>query len=229
MTKTFDFKITAWERVTIDEQYEEELLEAIKKGEVQTSNDVYYWAESKGGIDIDCEVLDETVESMSLADNGNQATIDVMEEGESVWDNEPVEQPNDPSKDYAQIKENEMLKALTEKAERLGFKFIKPKIGEEIVIRLSSTGEVEGIIKGQWKDLDIRAKKGTMVRYTGKHGYPHDIKHANRYLKVGETYTVSNIDVDDWERRVYLKEFPAVIVGFNSVHFEQFYPNENED
>ena len=67
--------------------------------------------------------------------------------------------------------------------------------------------------------MDIYAKKGTKVIYTGKGGYDHHKEHANRYLKIGKVYTVNYTDVSAWHTDVYLKEFPNE--GFNSAHFEQ--------
>ena len=65
--------------------------------------------------------------------------------------------------------------------------------------------------------IDIYSKEGTKVKYTGKGGYEHHKKHADKYLKVGETYTVDHTDVGGWHTDVYLKEVPSQC--FNSVHF----------
>jgi hypothetical protein len=48
-------------------------------------------------------------------------------------------------------------------------------------------------------------------------GWDHDKKHALEYLKEGETYTVSYIEIHSWHTDVYLREVPNV--PFNSVHF----------
>lgn len=66
--------------------------------------------------------------------------------------------------------------------------------------------------------MDIYAKEGTKVRYTGKNGYDSQIEHANKYLTIGEIYTVYYTDVSGFSTTVYLKEVPNK--GFNSVHFE---------
>ena len=65
--------------------------------------------------------------------------------------------------------------------------------------------------------MDIYSEEGTKVIYTGEGGYDHHKKHADKYLKVGETYTVDYTDVGGWNTDVYLKEVPNE--GFNSVHF----------
>ena len=66
--------------------------------------------------------------------------------------------------------------------------------------------------------MGIYAEKGTRVKFTGKNGYEHDKEHANKYLKVGETYTVENNYVSGWHTDVWLKEVPNE--KFNSVHFK---------
>lgn len=66
-------------------------------------------------------------------------------------------------------------------------------------------------------DMDIYSKEGTKVGYTGKGGYDSDKEHANKYLKVGEIYTVDYTDVGSYHTNVYLKEF--LNKSFNSVHF----------
>ena len=65
--------------------------------------------------------------------------------------------------------------------------------------------------------MDIYSEEGTKVIYTGKGGYDHHKEHANKHLKIGETYTVDYTDVGGWHTDVYLKEVPNE--RFNSVHF----------
>jgi hypothetical protein len=67
--------------------------------------------------------------------------------------------------------------------------------------------------------MDIYTKKGTKVKYTGTGGYDSHKEHANKYLKVGETYTVLNTNVSGWHTDVFLQEVPNQC--FNSVHFEE--------
>jgi len=67
--------------------------------------------------------------------------------------------------------------------------------------------------------MDIYAKEGTKVIYTGENGYDHDREHADKYLTKDAVYTVDNTDVEGWHTSVYLKEFPEI--AFNSVHFEE--------
>lgn len=67
--------------------------------------------------------------------------------------------------------------------------------------------------------MNIHAKKGTKVRYTGKNGYDADLQQANQYLVVGEIYTVENTNVSGWSTSVLLQEIHKQ--RFNSVHFEE--------
>lgn len=68
------------------------------------------------------------------------------------------------------------------------------------------------------ESMNIYAKAFTRIKYTGKHGSEFDKKHANKHLKIGETYTIDYTDICEWHTDVYLKEVPNEY--FNSVHFE---------
>jgi hypothetical protein len=67
--------------------------------------------------------------------------------------------------------------------------------------------------------MNIHAKEGAKVKYTGTGGCDEHKEHANKYLKVSEIYTVLNTNVSVWHTDVLLKEVPNQC--FNSVHFEQ--------
>lgn len=69
--------------------------------------------------------------------------------------------------------------------------------------------------------MDIYAEEGTKVIVTEdsiKNGYNSVEKHARKFLKVGESYTIDSTVVDGWSTEVYIKEFPDEV--FNSVSFE---------
>lgn len=66
--------------------------------------------------------------------------------------------------------------------------------------------------------MDIYSKEDTKVRYTGKGGYDSDKAFADRFLIVGNVYTVQFTDVGGFHTDVYLKQFPNE--AFNSVMFE---------
>lgn len=66
--------------------------------------------------------------------------------------------------------------------------------------------------------MDIYSKEGTPVIYTGDHGREEDRDLGNKYLKIGDKYTVDHTVVESWYTDVYLKEFPKI--AFNSVLFK---------
>jgi len=66
--------------------------------------------------------------------------------------------------------------------------------------------------------MNIYAKKGTKVVFKfPENGYPYERKTAEKYLRVGETYTVESVIIDSWVSSVELQEIPNV--RFNTVHF----------
>ena len=84
----FDFKITTWETVTVAEKYEKEVLDAIKSGEITSSDDVYNYLEGKQDSDISCLYNIECVEQMTVDENGGCATIEVIKGlGDEIWNN----------------------------------------------------------------------------------------------------------------------------------------------
>lgn len=66
--------------------------------------------------------------------------------------------------------------------------------------------------------MNIYAESGSLVVYTGEGGYDVHREVGDKYLRVGETYTVDSTDVGCWHTDVYLKEVPGV--PFNSVMFD---------
>jgi len=67
--------------------------------------------------------------------------------------------------------------------------------------------------------MNLDCKHGMKVRYIGEGGWDADKVHANKYLTVGEIYTVDIIDIGNWSSDVYLIEFPEI--DFNTVMFEE--------
>ena len=71
-------------------------------------------------------------------------------------------------------------------------------------------------------DMNIYAEENTKVIVTErsiKNGYSYVEKHARKFLRVGEIYTIDHTEVSDWSTAVYIKEFPNEI--FNCVSFEE--------
>jgi len=78
----FDFKITTWERVTVDPKHEKKILKLIKSGNIKSANDVFTYIS-----DAECYKLDDVDVQMTVEENGGEATIDVLEDGESIYSN----------------------------------------------------------------------------------------------------------------------------------------------
>ena len=78
----FDFKITVWERVTVPEDMEQTILDKIKNGEIQNSCDIKDLV-PEAVVDL----LHDTESQMLPEENDNLCTIDVMENGESIYQN----------------------------------------------------------------------------------------------------------------------------------------------
>ena len=68
------------------------------------------------------------------------------------------------------------------------------------------------------KTMNIFAMEGHKVKCsTFNAGMDYDQKKAERYLTVGNTYTVDHTVAESFSTEVYLKEFP--LIAFNSVFF----------
>ncbi len=50
-----------------------------------------------------------------------------------------------------------------------------------------------------------------------ENGYPYDQEKCRKYLKLGRSYDIEKIEVEDFETKVWLKKFPKIY--FNSVMF----------
>ena len=80
-----DFKVTVWERVTIDDDKLDDVIARIKDGTITSSNDLF------DCLDDDCTyegTIDDTIEQMLPIENDNQSTIEVLNgEGETIFTN----------------------------------------------------------------------------------------------------------------------------------------------
>lgn len=84
-----DFKVTAWERVTIDlpKELEDEVLQLIKEGEIETSNDLVTHLDSIGYV-VDYETIPESEVQMTVEENDGDHTLEVIDdEGNTVYTN----------------------------------------------------------------------------------------------------------------------------------------------
>lgn len=92
----FTFKETVWASVSVPEEIEQDVLDSIKNGEVTTAEDIFQQFPTEG---LEYDTIDNTSEQMSVEENDNQSTIEVMEivdQGKGfgkdiIWSNEPEE------------------------------------------------------------------------------------------------------------------------------------------
>ena len=71
----FDFKVTTWERITVPQEHEAEVLQAIKDGEITCASDVWDF------VDADLNWVDVPSEQLSVEDIDGEATIEVIDNG----------------------------------------------------------------------------------------------------------------------------------------------------
>ena len=83
MSYTLDVKLTVWERYEFDSK--EQMLDVkakLENGELSSSIDVGDY------LNKDTELLLDTSEEMSIEDNGNCATMEILDDdGETIWQN----------------------------------------------------------------------------------------------------------------------------------------------
>ena len=85
----FDFKITTWERVTVPEELEDKVHQAIKDGRITSSNSLYDFLEEEGHcVDAEYSIIDEVEEQMTVEGNGGASTIEVLDDNsKTIWAN----------------------------------------------------------------------------------------------------------------------------------------------
>lgn len=80
-----DFKVTAWERVEIPEEIEQEVLEKIQNGEIKSANEVF---EKCQHDELNCEMLLDTSLQMKIEENDFNSTIEVFNDDSAlIWKN----------------------------------------------------------------------------------------------------------------------------------------------
>jgi hypothetical protein len=79
-----DFKITTWESVSIPDERKDEVIEAIKNGEVENANDLI---EKFDGVAAYEGIDDEVSSQMLVEENGGCSTIEVFLGEKKVFEN----------------------------------------------------------------------------------------------------------------------------------------------
>jgi hypothetical protein len=80
-----DFKITAWERITIPQELEQEVIKAIQNEEITNADDLI----EMFGDDCFYEgILTDVNQQMSIEENDHNATIEIInDKGDNIFDN----------------------------------------------------------------------------------------------------------------------------------------------
>jgi hypothetical protein len=83
---TIDFKITTWERVHIPEHIENKVMNKLRKGLIQNSNDLYRFFEDEG---LSINIVENVDSPVEVEENGGYPTIEVRKRKETLWTNTP--------------------------------------------------------------------------------------------------------------------------------------------
>jgi len=83
----FDFKITTWERVNVDADQEQDVLEAIKNGTITSSSDIFDFLADKGDANVECNTMLEVDEQMTVEENNGSSTIEVINDTKTIYKN----------------------------------------------------------------------------------------------------------------------------------------------
>jgi penicillin V acylase-like amidase (Ntn superfamily) len=79
-----DFKITAWERVTIPDELKTEVLRKLKSGEITSSNTLYNAVDCE---DLFYQIQDDSGSQLSVEENEGDETICAYDEMEEIFSN----------------------------------------------------------------------------------------------------------------------------------------------
>jgi len=83
------FKVTAWESVSLDDDYKEEVLEKLKSGEIKSANGLVEFLDSKGS-DPTYEMIPESEQQLTIEENDGYSTIEAVDDDYSsvtLWEN----------------------------------------------------------------------------------------------------------------------------------------------
>lgn len=82
-----DFKIRTWERIIVPEELEDVVLEKLKSGEFDTTNEIFEFIEANGHS-AQWEIIPECEEYISTDQNDGYATIEALtDDGVNVFKN----------------------------------------------------------------------------------------------------------------------------------------------
>ena len=72
-----DQKFTIWERFSIEDENKEALESFLKENPKASGLEIYDWAHEQG-LDPQCEILQDTQESLEPQDNGGENTLEII-------------------------------------------------------------------------------------------------------------------------------------------------------
>jgi hypothetical protein len=87
MKLEIDFKVTTWERATINPENYEEVLNAIKTGKISSGEELANYLRDKGDANISFNILPYCTEQMTVEENDGCSTIEVVQNEQTIWDN----------------------------------------------------------------------------------------------------------------------------------------------
>ena len=80
-----DFKITTWERITVPQELEQEVIKAIASEEITCADDLF---EMFGDECFNEGILSDVSQQMSIEENDDNATIEIInDKGDTIFDN----------------------------------------------------------------------------------------------------------------------------------------------
>jgi len=80
-----DFKITTWERITIPQELEQEVIKAIQNEEITSADDLI---EMFGDDCFNEGILSDVSQQMTTEENDDNATIEIInDKGNTIFDN----------------------------------------------------------------------------------------------------------------------------------------------
>lgn len=78
----FDFKVETWERVLVDEKYEDIVLQGIKDGTIKCSDDIF----NIEGVNAELVSLNsDCIKQMTIEENNGFSTIEVLNGIDTIY------------------------------------------------------------------------------------------------------------------------------------------------
>ena len=80
-----DFKITTWERISVPQELEKQVIKAIQNEEITSADDLI---EMFGDDCFNEGIISDVSQQMSIEENDDNATIEIInDKGDTIFDN----------------------------------------------------------------------------------------------------------------------------------------------